>query len=98
MVARFSQFDLETLADDLGIGYENLKRDTKEILTRELLAQAKRQEKLSELLDLALQLRPDPEFSLLLQRASAGQPKTAVVSGSISGCPRVLITPAFFGQ
>lgn len=58
----FSKGDLETLAFDLGIDYENLNTDTKPHLARDLVQYCQRRDLLPELLQLCRQERPSADW------------------------------------
>jgi hypothetical protein len=58
LIAYFDEGELQTLAFDLGVDYENLPGKTKGDKARELIAFLNRRGRIHELVQLCYQLRP----------------------------------------
>ena len=71
---KFSLPELRVLAFDLGIDYQHIPHTTTIELAPEFIMICERTEQLPELLELALERRPNPDIAALLQRLKPAPP------------------------
>jgi len=77
----FNEDELRTLTFDLGIDYEELAGENKDVKVRELIAYAERRNRTAELIDVAANMRPQAGFNTLqLQQATSVIPFYAVTT------------------
>jgi serine/threonine protein kinase/ATP/maltotriose-dependent transcriptional regulator MalT len=86
LVQRFDEGELRTLYFDLGIGYDSLPGEGTDDKARELILYLVRHDRLPELLDLGMQLRPDiPWDDLSVEVQDVSAPPRPAVPPDVSG-------------
>ena len=77
LISRFSSSELQAIAFDLGIDADSLPQETKDTFARELIAYCERRNTVIDLVELALNERPDAEITQLLQNLKSGDASQA---------------------